>query len=75
MFPTLIKQLIHITERQNRLLLALLCPLFLSAMTTEEGKKKTTQTYTRKCAKELEAPAQMARMSGISSTTVCDCIY
>lgn len=40
MFPTLIKQLIHITERQNRLLLALLCPLFLSAMTTEEGKKK-----------------------------------
>lgn len=51
-----------------------LCPIHFykkPAMTTE---KKKHQTYTSKCAKELEAPAQMARMSGISSPAVCDCI-
>lgn len=42
-----------------------------SAMTTKEKKDPT---YTCKCAKELEAPAEMGRMSGISSTTLCDCI-
>lgn len=41
------------------MLLALLCHLLTFAMTTEEKKD---QAYTQKCAKELEAIAQMARM-------------
>jgi len=35
----------------------------------DNRREKKDQTYTQKCAKELEAPAQMARMWVISSTT------